>query len=174
MVVGGDYCMRLLMGWPNKKNPDPLRAKIKHFPRLIGRTKANFGKAGKSLGYADDAGNFVLTKEGQEVEDIAAEYRAFFASIKGVAKIPVEGKWEATPLGSPGSLVTPKTFAKRPVFGKPVPRPDGLVLLDGATKAVIALGDCTGSKAVRALAGELAWHLERMSDYPMDRWATRR
>ena len=163
VIVGGDYCMRQLMGWPNKKNPDPLRSKIRHIPRLIGRTRANFSKAGKRLGYADDAGNYELTPEGQQLERIVAEYREAFAAVKGIATIPVEGKWEAKPLGSSGSLNPPRTFPKRPKLGKPVERPDGLVLLDGGRKAVIALGDCGGSKAVRRLADELAWHLEKMS-----------
>ena len=166
VVVGGDYCMRQLMGWPNKKSPDPLRAKIRHLRRLIGRTKANFDRTGKSLGHADDAGNFIATPEGLELQQIAEEYRAVFAEAKGVQKVPVEGRWEAKPLGAPGRLNPPTSFPKRPVFGKPVERPDGLVLLDGERKAVIALGDCSGSKAVRALAGELAWHLERMSGQP--------
>ena len=163
VIVGGDYCMRQLMGWPNKKSPDPLRAKIRHMPRLIGRTRANFSKAGKRLGYADDAGNYVLTPEGQQLEQIVSEYRALFASVKGVAKIPVEGRWEAKPLGAPGSLKPPTTFPKRPKLGWPVERRDGLVLLGDGAKAVVALGDCGGSKAVRRLAGELAWHLEKMS-----------
>ena len=163
VIVAGDYCLRLLMGFENKKKTDPLRARIIHMRKLIGRMKANFSKEGKRLGYADDAGNFVLTPEGQEVQQVAGEYRALFASVKGLATHPVEGKWEAKPLGSAGNLKLPEKFQKRPQLGKPVERPDGLVLLDGNVKAVIALGDCTGSKPVRALANELAWHLEQMS-----------
>lgn len=160
VIVGGEYCMRQLMGWPNRKNPDPLRAKIIHMTNLIGRTKANFSKAGKSLGYADDAGNFVVTPEGAVVQRIAEEYRTLFAAVKGVQRLPVEGKWDTKPLGEPGSLKLPDRFPNRPKLGKPVARKEGLVLFDGAIKAVIALGDC--GKHVRMLAEELAWHLGEM------------
>ena len=64
VIVGGNYCLRQLMGWPNEKKPDPLRAEIVHLTNLVGRTKANFSKAKKRLGYADEAGNYVVTPEG--------------------------------------------------------------------------------------------------------------
>ena len=167
VVVAGDYCLRQLMGFENKKKPDPLRARIRHMRRLIGRTKADFGKAGRRLGYADDAGNFIVTPEGLEVQKIADEYRAVFASVKGLATLPLEGEWEAKPLGAPGGLTYPTAFPRRPTLGKPAARRDGLVLFDGAAKATIALGgtladDKCPTGAVRMLAGELAWHLEKM------------
>ena len=173
VIVAGNYCLRQLMGFEDKKKPDPLRARIKHMTRLIGRTKANCSKAGKSLGYADDAGNFIVTPEGQQVRQIAEEYKAAFAAAKGLATVPVEGKWEAKPLGEPGTLTYPTAFPKRPKLGKPVARPDGLVLLDGGAKAVIAISgaladDKSPSNAVRMLANELAWHLAKVGGAKFD------
>ena len=160
VIVAGDYCLRQLLGWPNKNKTDPLREKIIHIKRGVGRTKANYGKEGRILGYPDDAGNYIVTPEGQDVQALASEYKAAFAKAKGAQRVPVEGKWEAKPLGEPGYITCPTNFAKRPKLGKPVPRKDGLVLFDGGTKAKIALGGC-GEEA-RKLADELAWHLEKM------------
>ena len=161
IVVAGDYCLRQLMGFENAKNPDPLRARIIHRKRLFGRTRIEYGRAGKSLGFADDAGNFVVTPEGREVDALKEDYTAIFASITNLAVHPVEGNWAAVPLGTPGDLKLPRKFPKRAEFHKPEPRGEGLVLLDGKTKAVISLGDC--GETVRPLAEELAWHLGKMS-----------
>ena len=166
VVVAGEYCLRQLMGFENKKTPDPLRARIIHRNRLFGRTRVEYGRAGKSLGFADDAGNFVTTPEGRHVDEIKADYAAIFASVTNLAVHPVEGNWAAVPLGAPGTLELPRKFPKRAEFRQPEKRGEGLVLLDGKTKAVISLGDC--GDVVRPLAEELAWHLEKMSGVQFD------
>ena len=56
LIVSGDWCLRQLMGNEDRKKPDPLRSRIIHLKKLIGRLKANLHKEGKRLGYADDAG----------------------------------------------------------------------------------------------------------------------
>ena len=154
--------MRQLMGWEPKGRKDPLRGKIHRLSRGIGRAKANYHKEGKSLGYADDAGNFIVTPEGLEVRRIVDAHRALFSAAKGVKRLPVEGRWDSAPLGRPGDLKPPVRFSERPRLKRPVRRGDGLTIMDGAKKAVIALGDC--GRHVRKLAEELAWHLEQMSD----------
>ena len=45
VIVGGEWCMRQLFGWPDKKNPDPLRARIANIPKCVGRLKATYSKA---------------------------------------------------------------------------------------------------------------------------------
>ena len=160
VIVTGSFCLRQLLGWPNKKKPDSLREKIVRLGQGIGRTKANYGKEGKVLGYPDGAGVYVVTPEGQKVRELVDQHKAAFAKAKNVRRFPVEGRWEAKPLGEPGDITCPTNFAKRPKLGKPVPRKDGLVLFDGTAKARISLGDC--GRMVRMLADELAWHLEKM------------
>lgn len=160
VIVGGNYCLRQLMGWPNEKKPDPLRAEIVHLTNLVGRTKANFSKAKKRLGYADEAGNYVVTPEGLRVKEIVAEYEAAFAKVRNAQKIPIEGKWEAKPLGEPGTLKLNDRFANRPAFFRPRARKDGITLFDGAAKAVIVVPP--EEKECLKLANEMAWHLEKM------------
>ena len=161
VIVAGSNAMSDLFGKPNKKNPDPLRAKVTYIDRSLGRMKANYAKAKKQLSFADDVGNDILTDEGRDVKALQDKYIEAFAKAKDIEKLPEGEKWEAVPLGEPGNLQLPTSFSKRPKLGKPVARGDGLVLFDGAPKAVIALGDC--GEAVRGLANELKWHLDRMS-----------
>ena len=161
VIVGGDYCLRQLMGWPNRKNPDPLRAQIIHMTNLIGRTKANYSKAGKRLGYADEAGEYVITPEGRRVQEIAEAYKKVFAAVKGVQRIPIEGKWETKPLGAPGDLKLCDRFANRPRFMPRRVLKDGITILDGAKKAAIVVPN--GEEYCLKLARELAWHFEKMS-----------
>ena len=167
IVVAGQFCLRQLLGRPNKKKPDPLCAKIVHMTNLVGRAKANFSKEGKSLGFADEAGAFVMTAEGQRVKAIADDYARLFDSLPGVRRLPVEGKWEAKPLGAPGTLKLPRAFPKRAALGKPKPRRDGLVLLDDETKAKIVVTSDLRKDCLK-LAKELAWHLEKMTGQAFD------
>lgn len=162
VIVAGQYCLRQLFGWPDAKNPDPLRAKVIAVTNCLGRMKADFAKAEKPLGFADDVGNFIVTPEGQKVRDLTDAYARIFADVKGLKRIPVEGKWEVKALGAPGTLKPPTRFPKRPVLGKPVERPDGLVLLDGDRKAKIVVPKDVYKDCLR-VAKELAWHLEKMS-----------
>lgn len=165
VVVAGRSCMNQLFGKPRKTDSEELKAlrgKVCSVEACLGRMKANFSKQKKSLGFADDVGNFIVTPEGQQVKELTEKYAKIFAGVKGVKKIPLEGKWEVKALGTPGTLKPPTHFPKRPVLGKPVARPDGLVLLDGSRKAVIVVPP-DQEKDCRKVAEELAWHLEQMS-----------
>ena len=166
VIVAGQSAMVELFGKPNRKKPDPLREKVTFIPSSLGRMKANYAKAKKPLSFPDDAGNDILTDEGRKVKALQDQFVAAFAKAKDIERLPEGEKWETVPLGPAGDLKLPNSFKKRPKLGKPAVRKDGLALLDGATKAVIALGDC--GKAVRALAEELAWHLEQMSGAKFD------
>ena len=162
VIVGGEWCMRQLFGWPDRKDPDPLRSKVINIPKCIGRTKVTYAKEGRSLGYADDAGNFVVSPEGQEVQNLTKKYADAFALAKNARRVALEGVWDPTPLGKPGTLKHATRFAKRAEFRKPPARRPGLTILGGGQKAVIVVppdlaNDC------RRLADELAWHLEKMS-----------
>ena len=160
VIVAGRSAMNELFGKPSKKKPDALREKVVYIDRSLGRMKANFAKAKKPLSFPDDAGNDILTDEGREVKALEDLFIAAFAKAKDIEILPEGEKWEATPLGAPGSLKLPTAFAKRPKLGKPAARKDGLVLFGDGRKAVVALGDC--GESVRMLADELAWHLEKM------------
>ena len=160
VIVAGGSAINELFGKPSKKNPDPLRAKVVYIDRSLGRMKANYAKAKKPLSFADDAGNDVLTEEGRAVKALQDKFVAAFAKASDIEMMPEGEKWEAVPLGAPGDLKLPTAFPKRPKLGKPVARKDGLVLFDGAPRAVIALGGC--GESVRKLANELKWHLDKM------------
>ena len=162
VIVGGEWCMRQLFGWPDKKNPDPLRSKVVNISKCIGRTKVTYAKEGKSLGYADDAGNFVVSPEGQEVQNLTRRYADAFALAKNARRIALEGVWDPTPLGKPGTLKHETRFAKRAEFRSPPARRPGLQILAGGQKAVIVVPPEL-AKDCRRLADELAWHLEKMS-----------
>lgn len=167
VIVGGEWCMRQLFGWPDRKNPDELRSRVVNIPKCIGRLKATYSKEGKSLGYADDAGNFIVTPEGQEIQRLTAEYAAAFAKARGAKKIALDGVWDPTPLGSPGSLKHATRLAKRAEFRRPPVRRPGLALLKDGKKAVIVVPPALRKDCLK-LADELAWHLLRMSGEAFD------
>ena len=166
VIVATTGALNELFGKPNAKQPDPLREKVILIPRSLGRTWANFEKAGKPLSFADDEGNDILTDAGREVKALREEFIAAFAKAKDIEMRPEGEKWASVPLGAPGELKLPDRFPNRPKLGKAPSRKDGLVLLDGSVKAVVALGDC--GKEARKLAEELVWHLERMSGIRFD------
>ncbi|MBQ7189710.1 MAG: DUF4838 domain-containing protein [Kiritimatiellae bacterium] len=161
VIVATIGALNELFGKQDPKHPDPLRAKVILIPRSLGRTWVNFEKSGTPISFADDEGNDILTEAGRELKALREEFQAAFAKAKDIEIRPEGEKWEVVPLGAPGELKLPDRFAKRPQLGKAAPRKDGLTLLDGSVKAVIALG--TAGKEVRKLAVELAWHLEKMS-----------
>ena len=167
VIVGGEWCMRQLFGWPDKKNPDPLRARIANIPKCVGRLKATYSKAGKSLGYADDAGNFIVTPEGREVQNLAREYSDAFAKAGNAKKTESEGVWDPTPLGPPGHLTHATRFAKRAVYRRPPVFKPGLPILKDGRKAVIVVPRAL-ARDCRKLADELAWHLREISGETFD------
>lgn len=166
-IVGGEWCMRQLFGWPDKKNPDRLRGRVVNIPKCIGRMKAAYAKEGKSLGYADDAGNFIVTPEGQEVQRLVDVYAKAFAQVQNIKKAALEGVWDPTPLGEPGYLRHAVRFAKRAQLGKAVERRGALPLLKDGKKAVIVVPPEL-EKDCRKLADEIAWHLSEMSGEKFD------
>ena len=161
VILGGEWMTRQLFGKPKRGAVDPLVAKVKVVERSLGRVKANYARAKKSLGYADDVGDWVLTAEGRDVKALTDEYAALFASVKDLAKLPELERWEPKPLGAPGDLKLPTAFAKKPEFrAKPVLRP-GLVLFGDGMDAVVVVRPADG-KYILSLAEELAWHLAQM------------
>lgn len=166
VIVAGQSAMNDLFGKPSRKNPHPLRDKVIYIPQSYGRMLANFSKANKPLSFPDDAGNDILTAEGREAKALQDRFIAAFASAKGIAMMPEGEKWENVPLGAAGNLKPPTVFKKRPKLGKAKVLGDGIVLLDGASKAVIVVppeeAECM------KLAEELKWHLEQMSGVKFD------
>ena len=154
--------VRDLLGKPKKGAVDPLLKKITVLPRSLGRLKANYAKAKKKLGFADDVGDWVLTDEGRAVKELTDAYAKAFAAVPNLARRPEGEKWIAEPLGAPGDLKLPDHFEKMPKLGKMPVRQPGLLLFDGTTEAAV-VADPKGGKTIAALADELAWHLAEMT-----------
>ena len=128
----------------------------------IFRLRFTYAAAGKSLGEADEKGVYALTPEGEEVAALDAFYAKAFTGAKGLDRSAEPNEWEAKPLGPVGRMTHETTFARKPKLrAAPPVRREGLVLYDGATKAVIVAPK--KASALRALAKELAWHFEKMT-----------
>ena len=166
VIVAGKAAMVELLGKSAKNKADSLREKVVFIPESLGRLKVGYARAKKPLSFADSAGNDILTDEGRKVAELQEKFMAAFRKAKDIEKLPELEKWEGVPLGEKGFLKLPDRFAKRPKLGKKADRREGLVLWDGKTKAVVALGEA-GEK-VRNLADELAWHLEEMAGVKFD------
>ena len=108
-----------------------------------------------NAGYADDAGEFVVTNE--------SVYAKLNADMKKDVRIkPGAGGWGLKPLGAPGSLKLPTEFVNKPEFRPKAERKPGLVLFDeGVVTTVIAPKGT--NKYVGRLADEVAYHLSKMT-----------
>ncbi|MBR7107558.1 MAG: DUF4838 domain-containing protein [Lentisphaeria bacterium] len=124
----------------------------------LNRLKVNFSRQKKSLGEADEDGRFIATPEGIAVDQLTGLYIKLFSSVN-VATAHKKSSWGDKPIGTPGTLVLPKTFKNRPQLkhGKPVYK-DGITLCRGGEMAVIYAP--AGSKVLKRLASEIKYHLD--------------
>ena len=126
-----------------------------------------FARAGVSLGEADEQGNYILTPAGETVAALVAQYRDAIMAAKDLDISAEPNEWEAKPLGVPGDRRYDTAFRHEPKLVAALPRREpGIVLYDGANKAVIVAPK--GDKELQALADELAWHLGEMTGVGFD------
>ena len=109
-----------------------------------------------ALGYPDENGNFVLTEEGRRLAE-------------KTPVLPEARFWGTKPLGEPGHLTWPTNFARRAKFRDPTKRLEGpgLILFDGSRRAVVV--NLSKEKFISKLAGEFAWHMEKMTGAEVER-----
>mgnify|MGYP000848489215 CR=1 FL=1 len=131
--------------------------------------RKEFRAANKSLGEADDKGNYDLTEEGRLLRELTEGMRVAFASVKNVDRSVPTSSWGVKPLGKIGTLGEEEPVVKPPVFGKRPTYAKGLKVAGEGVGQVVVLHPRvkpwkqTGIRTDEPqIAKELAWHLKEM------------
>ena len=119
---------------------------------------ARFKAEGKSLGEADANGNYILTREGEQVAALEERERS------AVSTNALNG-WGTVPLGPAGGRTAVRTFRRAAVFDPVRPPASAFVLVSPTvTPRIEVSGE---SAALRSLADEFAWHMSQMCGKPV-------
>ena len=138
-------------------------AEAKSLRAEIGALRAKYAKENRPLGIPDEFGVYNLTEEGKEIDALEAKLKALTGADSDPLETARRAGWGTKPLGPKGMLATPTTFANKPDLG---PRPafkPGLALAKGG-KPLARIYAPTAKKDLVALAKELKYHLDAMTD----------
>lgn len=142
------------------------KGKVFWISPLFGRLRDYYRKNNKSLGSADDEGRFILTPEGETLEELRKLYLRLFLEAPGLRQAAARTEtpaWDPKPLGPKGNLEYPQAqFRNQPVFREPPRRSPGMALYGNGEPAVIVVPPGS-DKQTQALACELAYHLNQMT-----------
>jgi len=118
----------------------------------------------RPLAEADENGVFFQTAEGKNVAALVKAYADAFLGNPDTDSTAPKSEWDKVPLGQPGTPVTGGTFANKPAFETAAPKwPMHFVFAEkGVTEPAWIVHDARKWQS-RQLAGELKYHLDRMS-----------